>query len=435
LTIQRIRIANFKTFNDVEISLSNFNVIIGANASGKSNFIEIFKFIQDFNKYGLQDAISAQGGITYFRNLQLAQSKNFILEFDVIPIDEDDATIFLFSFNLPQEDKRRALRYEKLTYKLEIEFNVSARGIKKVQEELILKCDLIEFKKIDSKTKRIPLYGKPVTIDNGKIKFIIDGINFDFESEFKKGTNISSDEIVFPQWVARFEKLKKKEKISCWLSRISPFLPLENILNDISIFDFDPRLIKQPAKMTGKKSLNEDGSNLAVVLKGVLSIQDKRRKFLNLIKDALPFIKELDTEESADRSLIFHVREKYYGKKKFYSPFMSDGTVNVTALILALYFDEQPLSIIEEPERNIHPFLLSRVIEMMKDASKNKQIIATTHNPEIVKYTGIENLFILSRDEEGFSNIIRPETNKRISAFLKKDMGVEELFIRKMLEN
>ena len=69
------------------------------------------------------------------------------------------------------------------------------------------------------------------------------------------------------------------------------------------------------------------------------------------------------------------------------------------ALIIVLYFEDKHIVIIEEPDRYIHPHLISKVIEMMKDASRNKQIIITTHNPEVVKHTDIENILL------EFSNI------------------------------
>jgi predicted ATPase len=104
------------------------------------------------------------------------------------------------------------------------------------------------------------------------------------------------------------------------------------------------------------------------------------------------------------------------------------------ALIVALYFEkEEGLTIIEEPERNIHPALFSKIVEMMKEASQNKQIIITTHNPEIVKYADIQNLLLLSRDEEGFSVISRPEDKEEVKTFIKNEIGVDELFIKNLL--
>ena len=44
--ITSVRIRNFKSFRDVEVSLGPFNVLVGPNMSGKSNFVQAFRFIR-----------------------------------------------------------------------------------------------------------------------------------------------------------------------------------------------------------------------------------------------------------------------------------------------------------------------------------------------------------------------------------------------------
>ena len=115
---------------------------------------------------------------------------------------------------------------------------------------------------------------------------------------------------------------------------------------------------------------------------------------------------------------------------------MSDGTINITALIIALYFEEKPVIAIEEPERNIHPHLISKIVDMMKDVSERfeKQIMVTTHNPEMVKYAGIENILLVHRDDRGFSKISRPSEKDEVRIFLENEMGIEELYVQNLLE-
>jgi predicted ATPase len=48
---------NFKTFVKAGIDLDFFNVIIGSNAAGKSNFIAILQFFKDIAEMGLADAM------------------------------------------------------------------------------------------------------------------------------------------------------------------------------------------------------------------------------------------------------------------------------------------------------------------------------------------------------------------------------------------
>ena len=57
MKVSHIEVNNFKTFDDISVDLNEFNVFIGACASGKSHFVEIFEFLKDFSNY-YEDAIS-----------------------------------------------------------------------------------------------------------------------------------------------------------------------------------------------------------------------------------------------------------------------------------------------------------------------------------------------------------------------------------------
>jgi len=206
------------------------------------------------------------------------------------------------------------------------------------------------------------------------------------------------------------------------------------MFSNLSIYDFDPKLPKRATPITGKAELEEDGSNLSIILKNIMENKEKKRKLFNLVKDLLPFINNLDVEKFADKSLLFKLQEKFFENQYLPASLISDGTINIAALIIALYFEKKPIIIIEEPERNIHPYLISKVVEMMKDASQEKQIIVTTHNPEIVKYAGLENIMLVSRDENGFSSILRPTDKEEVKTFLKNDIGIEELYVQNLLE-
>ena len=149
--------------------------------------------------------------------------------------------------------------------------------------------------------------------------------------------------------------------------------------------------------------------------------------------DLLPFVAGLEVEKFADKSLLFSLRETYAKKQSLPASLISDGTINITALIAALYFEKKPVAIIEEPERNIHPSLISKLVAMMKDASQGKQIIVTTHNPEVVRHADIGDVLLVSRNGDGFSTISRPSENNEVKVFLQNEMGLEELFVENLL--
>jgi predicted ATPase len=210
------------------------------------------------------------------------------------------------------------------------------------------------------------------------------------------------------------------------------FLDLPEKLN---IYDIDPKLSKKGVPMTGKMELEEDGSNLAIVLKNLISKKRSREKLFNLINDMLPFLTDVDIKKFEDKSLFLTIKEKFSGQTFMPGSLISDGTINIIALIIALYFERNSIIVIEEPERNIHPYLLSKLTDMFIDASKNKQIFVTTHNSEIVKNTKPENILLISRDNEGFSTICKPADMEVVKAFIKNEIGIHELFVDNLLEN
>ena len=123
-----------------------------------------------------------------------------------------------------------------------------------------------------------------------------------------------------------------------------------------------------------------------------------------------------------------------FSNNSFYALFLSDGTVSIIAIIIALYFqDKSEIVIIEEPERNIHPKLLGMVVQMAKDVAMQKQVIFTTHNPEILNNSTLESIRFIQRNKNGFSVVSTPANNERVKTFINNELGLSELFLLNLL--
>ena len=414
MVIKKIKVTNFKSFENLEIELGKFNVLIGPNAAGKSNFVHIFEFLRDIVNSGLDNAVSMQGGVEYLRNINIGSFEN--LSIKVVSAQE---------FGLLGRRIREGLigtkTYETI-YEFALRFNKRGSGFRIAEDKLIQKCKFVRLEKPRKKIEEKEILGDGEIIifsSNGKVKI---------DLNIPKGVSLKKEDI-FPPFL-REEKLPDHTLLLETPYFLIP--PLEGIFRDISIYDFDPKLPKKATPITGKAELEEDGSNLSIILKNITENKEKRRKLFNLVKDLLPFVENLDVEKFADKSLLFKLQETYFKNQYLPASLISDGTINITALIIALYFEKKPLVIIEEPERNIHPYLISKVVDMMKDASQKKQIIVTTHNPEIVKYAGLDNILLVSRDKNGFSKISRPIDKEEIRTFLEH-IGIEELYVQDLL--
>jgi len=425
MTIKQIKIKNFKSFKEDEIKLDKFNVLIGANASGKSNFVQILKFIKDLSEYGVENAISMQGGVDYTLNMGIGRSH--ALEIEIT----SDVEI-IWPAHIVTKQRNTAQVVKKIIYRWDLDFSESKTNYHINEDKIIYKCDIynVERGKLDRSSLN----------ENTKIGIM----DFIYEKKGEiislslKGERGSVREIRKRYDTKRinefFRQVKsppKEVQIQAQDTFLMPDYAIQQI-RGIVIYDFDPKLSKKPQIVTGKIELEEDGSNLATVLNNILK-SGNRRQFYNIITLNLPFVEGIAPKRVAN-SMLLQLREKYYQHKLIPGFLMSDGTINLTALVVALYFQNKSLKIIEEPERNLHPYLLSRVVDMMKEVAESEQIITTSHNPEVVRYSNPKDLLLATRSDEGYTKIRRPTDVGAINTFLTSEMGMSELYVQNMLE-
>jgi predicted ATPase len=414
MPIREIAATNFKSFRELAFEPNSFNIIIGSNASGKSNLIQVFKFIRDIAKYGLNNAISLQGGVEYLRNTIIGPREP--LTFRILYLlEETREDIIGVKATCP-------LSFEpyEILYEFALSFDEGGESYEISRDHLIITGT---FSRRNESGKDVLGMGSlSLTRAEGLISSQVSA---------PEGFEIDAGEL-FPQYFQR------RELPESWLIMNLPLsipgIPsLEWIFRGMKVYDFDPWLLKRAVPIMGKTELEKDGSNLAIVIKNILEDPEKKPEFLRLIRDMLPFVDEIAVEKFMDMSLFLKLKEVYSRNKYLPASMVSDGTINILALIIALYFEKRPVTVIEEPERNIHPYLISKLVEMLKDASRTKQIIVTTHNPEMVKHVELDDILLISRNREGFSRVSRPGTTKEIRTFLEHEIGIEELFIQNLL--
>jgi len=408
--IKRIVVKNFKSFDKLDIKLNRLNIIIGGNASGKSNFIEIFKFLRDLEEGGLENAVSMQGGVDYFRNIKIGKSKIFNIKvickvetnWDEIRIGNKnyfvDEIIYEFSLNFDsKKGKLNSLGYSIQKDVLDIFYKTAKKQEKYGSIKISnlrkggLKVSSSDFSADDLRKKLPPKF-----------------------NEFSR--KVMKDKLIIesPQYLFSFG--------------IMSFLFL---FRRHKIFYFDTRLSRKAIPFTGKIELDEDGGNIAAVISNIQKDPEKEKKLLNLINNLLPFVDKISIDRILDKSILFKLKEKY--SKDFLPAFcISDGSINVIALIIALYFtSNRGTTIIEEPERNIHPSLVSKIAEIFKDVSSQKQIIISTHSPELIKhFEELKNILFISRTKDGYSRIEKLSSKSEIKHFLKNEIGIDELFVQ-----
>ena len=143
MSIKRIEVRNFKSFKELKIDPGKFNVIIGANASGKSNFVHIFEFLRDITSSGLDNAVSMQGGVEYLRNMNIGASEPLSIK---VVSDQE------FRWGLETKVGLIGVKTYEATYEFALRFNKRGSGFRIVKDELSQKC---KFLKLERKRKKI----------------------------------------------------------------------------------------------------------------------------------------------------------------------------------------------------------------------------------------------------------------------------------------
>ena len=82
MKINKITINNFKSFDKTEIEFGNVNMIIGVNASGKSNFIQVFELLKSIQQNGVRKAVNDFGGIGALKNYN-TNNRSFDLTIEI----------------------------------------------------------------------------------------------------------------------------------------------------------------------------------------------------------------------------------------------------------------------------------------------------------------------------------------------------------------
>lgn len=419
MPIKRISVANFKSFAALDIELSRFSVVIGSNAAGKSNFIAIFRFLRDIARHGLVNAIAMQGGPEFIRNATIGTAKDL----EITVVYEPGSRLEIIE---RQSGDPRVLGIKSCesSYEFAIRFDPSNGEFEVTKDRLVIGCDIstCEYGKEGFVEKELIGRGHiEVTSLQGEVNYSVD---------IPGGCNLKKEEII--PLLFRKKQIRKKTLLvetPC----VYPLPNWEKFFDRIAVYDIDPKLPKNGVAITGKKELEEDASNLALALKSILDDPEKKRKFSNLLRDILPFVLDFSVEKFMDVSLVLTLRERYARNIALPAPSLSRGTITIFALIIALYFEDRPFIIIEEPVGHIHPFLVSRVISMMQESSERGQVMVTTHSTEVVKHARLKDILLISRDIDGFSIVSRPADQKEVRTFLENEIGLDELFVQNLL--
>lgn len=340
-----IKLKNWRNFRLAEVHLAQWSYVIGPNASGKSNLLDVFRFLRDISKQaggGLQKAVSDRGGLSKLRCLHHRRDPEVRIEVHLSDYLSEAVDVWKYILGFRSEGK-------------------GAQRLIISTEQVWFGDDLIVSRPDDEDKADLKLLTEThleQTRANRKFREIADYFG-----------NITYLHLV-PQL------LKYGDKIGGNRLEDDPFG--QGFLERIASFNKRTREIRL-------KKINK-----------VLSIAVPHFNDLRFVQDEITGRPHLEALYEHHRPGAGWQREEHF----------SDGTLRLIGILWSL-LDGDSLLLIEEPELSLHqsvveqiPLLIDRV---QREAKNKRQIIITTHSESLLKNTGIspKGLVILEPSDEG----------------------------------
>jgi predicted ATPase len=416
--ITKIEVSGYRLLQDFHADLGQLNVVIGANATGKSTLIDFLQLVTDCMFVPVNTAIKYHGGLNSMANASRGAK----------------ALRWLLEFKKPRSNLAWAgvpLK-EGLTYAYEVSLAGDPYGQAIPEFEILRNRD------------PYPNYASP-------LKFLEMTPDRSFLFDSKQGRLVPFDSAVPNQPNSGQQQPgSSPEQPSGDLpgsSRQEQMLRLGQMrfYNDYPVptwtrtlftnFAFYPgfdvgrasKLRTEAAEIRPDTAVDRDGSNLGTFLHEMLTRYEYRSFADNLreiLRTAYPWFADILAETSYGTPPKVLVRLREQGVRRSYEVWeLSDGTLRFLCLLAALLNPRPaPLIAIDEPEVGLHPRLLPILGDVIKTASEQSQILVTTHSPELLDRFSLEDVAVMTREE---SRAIwdRPDSQQMLREMLESVTG------------
>jgi len=385
MRITKISIENYKSLRSISIDPGQLTLLLGANASGKSNFSDCLDFISEVYRHGLEIAIGRKGGYENIAYRRIRRSKKPIYISLSVELFSQDIRFF----------SNRDRGIEDLHLQIEHSFSFATQGY-----SIRAAFEVID-EKLQISLKKEQSWNTIATISRTQEGFTYETSPEFAESSERKTARSRDIFSSFSELQYLKERMPSFSQTELLVSFIGRFVPLlfsfNTAVENIRVFQISPTKSRQFGVPTPSPELDRYGGNLPAVI-DVMKKKNKKqwRGVMQAMRSVIPDLISIEIDYTTSRTLGLFFKEKGFGRPWSVDE-VSDGTIQTLALLVAIYDPASKVLVIEEPENSVHPWIIRQLIDACREASKNKQIIITTHSPIVMNSVKPEEIWIIWR--------------------------------------
>jgi predicted ATPase len=419
--IEGIRVKNFRALKDVTLGrlwtlqraepLTPMTVVIGKNGVGKSTLFDVFGFLADALKLGVEEACDSRGrgGFEKIRS----QGQSGPIEFEIYYKEDGNARPITYEISIDADESGRPyVQKERL------------RQRRKGQD----KGRPFSFLILEN-GKGIAWKGEAEGIDENIKQLDFDSLFEAFVKEESKETEVVELSDKRKLGIATLGSLKQHPRVSLFRQFIEGWY----------LSYFEPNSARSLPLAGPQKHLNIKGDNIGNVVQFMeREHKDRFKKVLDRIAKKIPGVDKIDTDKTADGRLLLRFNDKGF-QDPFYAQQMSDGTLKVFAYLLLLEDPSPPPFLcIEEPENGLYHKLLETLANEFREHATGRkggsQVFITTHQPYFVDALDPKEVWILEKGSDGFSTIRRASDDELVKNMVAEGLPLGSLWYSDYLD-
>lgn len=379
--LKSFSLKNFRSYREATLELGSVTLLVGANASGKSNLIEGMQMLSWLARgQRLEDV---------FRAVQEAELS---IRGQPAQLTREGETSFSFACRIRMTDWSH----------LSVTIKHNGGGLR------------INDEQITDGGEVVPLYSVKKRAGTGGHDLSVAYNNFT-KGRNKPEIACTNQQAVFTQLLtpARFKATHVKAQTEIPKVCRQFITSLQNIL----FLDPVPQRMRNPSFADDKK-LRGDSSNLSSTLFSLCGKPHQKQSVLDFIKD-LPeqHITDIDFLHGPRNDMLLKLEETFGGMSQWRdASVLSDGTLRVLAVAAALLSaSEYSTVVMEEIDNGIHPSRANALLANVQKIAKNRKlaVLITSHNPALLDAlpaTAVPDVVFCYRDpSEGDSRLVRLE--------------------------